>query len=109
MTSVPLNSGTLGQFEITLNATAGAPSASTLKIEGLNWSGNYDVIEGATAIALTSLTAGSIVVSDFGHFQALRFTLAGVVGGAGLLYGAAVLQAISMPDFVATGSRALNT
>lgn len=109
VTSVPLKSGAIGQFEITLNATAGAPTGGTLKIEGLNWSGNYDVIEGASAVALTVLSSGPIVVSDFGHFQALRFTLAGVTGGTGSLYGAAISQATGLPDYAATGGRAINT
>lgn len=108
VTSVPLNAGAIGQFEITLNDSAGAPSAGTLKIEGLNWSGNYDVIEGATALPLTTLATAPILVSDYGHFQALRFTLSGVVGGVGQLYGAAVVQAASLPDYVATGGRAIN-
>ena len=108
VTSVVLNSGAIGQFEITLNATAGAPSAGTLKIEGLNWAGNYDVIEGATAIALTSLAGGPINLSDYGHWQSLRLTLSGVTGGSGLLYGVANAQPFSLPDFAATGGRALN-
>lgn len=109
VTSIPLNSGAIGQFEITLNDSAGAPSAGTLKIEGLNWSGNYDVIEGASAIPLTQLATGVINVSDFGHFQALRLTLSGVVGGVGQLYGAANVQTFMLPDYVATGGRAINT
>jgi len=108
VTSVPLNSGAIGQFEITLNDSAGAPSAGTLKIEGLNWSGNYDTIEGASAIPLTILASAPILASDYGHFQSLRLTLSGVVGGVGLLYGAVVVQAASLPDYVATGGRALN-
>lgn len=109
VTSVALNSGALGQFEIMLKGTTGAPSAGTLKVEGLNWANNYDVIAGATAVNLTTLGAGPIILSDFGHFQALRFTLAGVTGGSGQLYGAAVAQNFMLPDFVATGGRALNT
>lgn len=108
VTVVPLNSGAIGQFEITLNDSAGAPSAGTLKVEGLNWSGNYDVIEGGTAVALTTLATGPITLSDFGHFQALRLTLAGVVGGTGQLYGVAVPQPAAVPDYAATGGRALN-
>jgi hypothetical protein len=105
-TVIPLTSG-IGQLEITLNATS-APSAGTLKVEGLNWSGNYDVIEGGSAIALTSLASGPIALSDYGHFQALRLTLAGVTGGTGPLYGAAVAYPVGLPDFVASGGRALN-
>lgn len=111
VTVVPLNSGAIGQFEITLNDSAGPPTAGTLKVEGLNWSGNYDVIEGATAINLATALAGGafVILSDFGHFQALRLTLTGVTGGVGQLYGAAVVQSAAMPDYVATGGRALNT
>lgn len=108
VTSVALKSGSIGQFEITLQASGAAPSAGTLKVEGLNWSGNYDVIEGATAIALASLAAGPIVLSDFGHWQSLRLTLTGVTGGSGNLYGATVVQPAGMPDYVATGGRAIN-
>jgi hypothetical protein len=108
ITSIPLNSGALGQFEITLKATAAAPTGGTLKVEGLNWSGTYNVIEGATAIALTTLGAGPVILSDFGHWQALRLTLTGVTGGVGSLYGAAVVQPASLPDYAATGGRALN-
>jgi hypothetical protein len=110
VTVVPLNSGAIGQFEITLNDSAGVPSAGTLKVEGLNWSGNYDVIEGGTAINLPTALAGGAVItlSDFGHFQALRLTLTGVVGGAGQLYGGVNVLAAAVPDYVTTGGRAIN-
>jgi hypothetical protein len=109
VTSFPLGSGTIGQLEITLAASNGAPSAGTLKIEALNWAGNYDVIENASAINLTALATGPILRSDFGHWQALRLTLSGVTGGVGNLYGAATPQIAMMPDYAFTGFRALCT
>jgi hypothetical protein len=107
-TVVPLAQGAKGQLELLLNA-ATAPSAGTLKVEGLQWSGNYQVIEGATAIALSSLSAGPIVLTEHGHYRALRFTIAGLTGGTGPLVGSAYMTDGAIADQAFQGLRAMNT
>lgn len=107
-TVVPLNDGAVGQIE--LQFTGSAPSAGTLKVEGLAWSnGTYYTIGGGSAVNLTALASGPIRLSDYGHFSALRLTFSGVTGATGSLTGAAASMMVSVPDLVFLGYRAMVT
>jgi len=108
---VPLSPGSRGQIEVTLRAAA-APSAGTLKIEGQRWTdGKFETIGGASAIALSTALAGgaSIRVTDYGHYFALRFTIASLTGGTGPLSGLAYSLDAGVADEVFNGLRAVNT
>jgi len=110
VTTVPLNNGAIGQMELALHATGASPSAGTLQVQGLNYSGSLVNIGGMSAINLaTALAAGPIIGGDFGHFQSLVFTLTGVTGGSGNLTGAAIFQLVSAPDYAFAGFRAITT
>lgn len=105
--TVPLADTMAGEIEFILNGTA--PSAGTLKVEGLTWTGSYYTIGGGSALNLTALSSGPIRLADFGHFQALRLTLTGVTGAVGNLTGSVTNAGLSVPSLAYVGLRALVT
>lgn len=110
-TVIKLQPQTSGNIEISLFAPS-PPTGGTLTIDGLPYgSASYVRIGGATNIALSTLLAGGVIqATDFGHYSALRFTLAGVTGGSGSIYGTVTPSVTtSTPDGAATGLRALTT
>lgn len=109
VTIVPLAAGSKGQLELTLRGAA--PSAGTLKVEGLQWTGAYVTLGGASAIDLAAALAGgaTLAITEHGHFSALRFTLSSVTGGAGALGGSAYFADSSIADLAFQGQRALTT
>lgn len=103
--SVALADGMAGELEFIFNGTA--PSAGTLKVEGLTWTGSYFTIGGGSAINLTALSSGPIRLGEFGHFQALRLTLSGVTGAVGNLTGAVNSVGLSAPSLAFAGYRGM--
>ncbi|WP_436632507.1 hypothetical protein, partial [Lactobacillus acidophilus] len=99
--SVPMAQGSKGQIELQLFGPA--PAAGMLKIEGLQWTGTYQVLQGATAIDLAAaLAAGGVIALT------LRFTFTGVSGSAGPLSGTAYVTDGAIADLAFQGLRALN-
>lgn len=106
--SVPMAQGSKGQIEVQLFGPA--PAAGALKVEGLQWTGTYQVLQGATAINLATALAGggTIALTEHGHYRALRFTFTGVSGSAGPLSGTAYVTDGAIADLAFQGLRALN-
>lgn len=107
--SVPMAQGAKGQLELLL--IGAAPTAGTLKIEGLQWAGGaYQVLQNATAINLATALAGgaAIALTEHGHYRALRFTFTGVTGGSGNLTGLGYMTDGAIADLAFQGQRALN-
>lgn len=96
VTTVDMTPGAAGNLEVLLLAP-NPPTAGTVTIDGLPYGKSaYVRIGGATSLPLSSLASGGkLLVTDFNHYSALRFTLAGVVGGSGAIVGTAGLSAVT--------------
>lgn len=98
----------LGQIDVRL-VTSSAPGTGTLRVEGVTFSGDLQQFGGASAIQMSSLGTGLALASEFGHFKALIFTIAGVSFPGATISVVASANPAAGPVGAYLGNRALIT
>lgn len=98
----------LGQVDVRL-VTSSAPGTGTIRIQGVTFAGGLLQFGGASALALSSLAAGPLLASEFGHFKSLVLTLAGVSTPGAAISVVASSSLSAGPPEAYLGTRALIT